>query len=74
MILIIIMEVIGKKNLKFDFSTRISPGNFPRNDKMEVYLINNPIKIIKTPKIIRIVEISFIIKRRKEQGERCKLK
>lgn len=47
--LIMIIEVIGKKTLLFSFSIRISPGNFPNQ-------LNNPGKKYKRmPAATRII-------------------
>lgn len=58
--LTIIIEVIGKKNLKLGLSTTISPGNFPKGI-LDNHGQVNPIIIITTPKKINIFCVLVIV-------------
>ena len=51
--LITIIEVMGKKNLKFGLSTTISPGSFPIGS-FEIHGQRNPITTIIIPAAIKI--------------------
>jgi hypothetical protein len=56
-----ILVVNGKYNLKFSFSIRISPGNFPRNGIRSLYVMIIPSNRMITPAIISNFPISKLL-------------